>query len=603
MALWANLLALGVAALITYLWMIRGFFSALLHLVCVVIAGAIAFAVWEPLAHLILNKAPHKGFLGFLGEGAWGIALILPFALSLAVLRMIVDKMVPANANTEKTMNVVGGGICGLGSGILTSGILVIGGGMLWVNSGNGFIGYKRLTFDSTSGQLRTTGHLWLRFDELTAGFYGKLSQTTLATEQALGTLYPRLADVPGAMQLSLDKGRGRITLATKDFSLVSRYTVGVDINGRPFDGANPAEYLRDSFNTNDDPVTDRNGENLLKSGAYLAGYTVRYNSTARENGSGQVVSSVGQVRLVCENADGDAREMFPVAIVCRTAQAEVILARHRYKGEFYPASTTESQPTMIYEFVVPSGFSPAWLYVKNVRVDVRSGDYHRYTSQHDRERAIRDLSILEESRRVFDESKAVTVNVNANNLRALGITISDRLPRVTIQDGRQGALTVNDRKQITDGEQSYGSNELPNARDIDKALRIDTFAVTAGNGMVQLLMTPSNQVTAPACNLLVSPLVDAPKDLPIDLIDENGTSYACIGYLYGDRRRVTIRYTRSDRLDGLLDLPTVPTRSRSDQEITLLFEATLDAKIVALAIGDSIYTKFGDGFTVTRRP
>ena len=49
-----SLIALGVVAGLGYLWATRGFFSALLNLICVVIAGAVAFGLWEPVAFLIL---------------------------------------------------------------------------------------------------------------------------------------------------------------------------------------------------------------------------------------------------------------------------------------------------------------------------------------------------------------------------------------------------------------------------------------------------------------------------------------------------------------------------------------------------------------------
>ena len=76
---------------ITWVWLNRGFFNAFVHMLCTIAAGAIAFAFWEPLAYLIMGLSPDKGFLTFLGYIAWGTGLILPFAVSLIVLRFATD--------------------------------------------------------------------------------------------------------------------------------------------------------------------------------------------------------------------------------------------------------------------------------------------------------------------------------------------------------------------------------------------------------------------------------------------------------------------------------------------------------------------------------
>lgn len=83
--------AILVVLLSGYVWMLRGFFSALLHLVCTVAAGAIAFGFWEVLANLLLDQG------GALENSAWGIGLALPFALSLIPIRIVFDKLIPAN--------------------------------------------------------------------------------------------------------------------------------------------------------------------------------------------------------------------------------------------------------------------------------------------------------------------------------------------------------------------------------------------------------------------------------------------------------------------------------------------------------------------------
>ena len=51
-----NIILLGLIGLIAYWWANQGLFSAILHLLCVIVAGAVAFGVWEPLVYGLLLK-------------------------------------------------------------------------------------------------------------------------------------------------------------------------------------------------------------------------------------------------------------------------------------------------------------------------------------------------------------------------------------------------------------------------------------------------------------------------------------------------------------------------------------------------------------------
>ena len=65
----------------------EGFFSAVVHLTCVIVAGALAFAFWEPLAHVMLGTG--------MREWAWGVSLLLIFCLLLFILRLVCNLVVP----------------------------------------------------------------------------------------------------------------------------------------------------------------------------------------------------------------------------------------------------------------------------------------------------------------------------------------------------------------------------------------------------------------------------------------------------------------------------------------------------------------------------
>src|SRR5262245_33614283 len=100
-----------------YLWCTRGFYSALINLVCVLVGGAVAFGLWETIAYTLLDKGSGGDLLS---SSAWGIALALPFAGTVAVLRAITDKVLGANVKIPDAANYVGGGLCGAAAGIIT---------------------------------------------------------------------------------------------------------------------------------------------------------------------------------------------------------------------------------------------------------------------------------------------------------------------------------------------------------------------------------------------------------------------------------------------------------------------------------------------------
>src|ERR1043165_2747152 len=136
-----SLVAIAVVGVVGYIWCTRGFYSSFLNMVCVIIAGAIAFAFWEQVALKLMEMSPQQGLMSFLGSNAWGLSLALVFAASLAILRAIVDATLRANATCSTVADYVGGGVCGAISGILSSGILVISIGYMRLDTE--FMGYQ----------------------------------------------------------------------------------------------------------------------------------------------------------------------------------------------------------------------------------------------------------------------------------------------------------------------------------------------------------------------------------------------------------------------------------------------------------------------------
>ena len=115
-----NLLVIGFAGLIAYWWANQGLYSSVLHLVCVICAGVLAFATWEPVAGIFAGMPSLLAY-------SKGIGLLLPFAVYLFVLRLLADKLAPDNLNFPHWANLSLGGVFGVASGVLTVGISLIG--------------------------------------------------------------------------------------------------------------------------------------------------------------------------------------------------------------------------------------------------------------------------------------------------------------------------------------------------------------------------------------------------------------------------------------------------------------------------------------------
>ena len=211
-----NALAILFALLSVYWFAFKeGFFSGLVHLVCVVVAGALTFAFWEPLALSLLNSSSTR-------EWAWGLSLLGLFSVFLFLLRLTANFAIPEKINFPNLADMIGGGIMGAGSGILTVGMLMLGVGFLPV----GDLGGVGLLRDG-SGQPTAKGTL-APFASMTERFYAGLSRGAFAPMTNAGNLannYPGIAKQAWSLQRDTDeKGRIELTAAPNDLTIGTPY-------------------------------------------------------------------------------------------------------------------------------------------------------------------------------------------------------------------------------------------------------------------------------------------------------------------------------------------------------------------------------------------
>ena len=175
------------------MWSTYGLFSALVHLGLVIVAGTLAFALWEPLAYGV--------FFSFLPSAAWGVSLLTAFIAILLVLRLVTDKLIRGTLKLHRVADQVGGGAAGLLSGVLTAGMLLLGVGFMPLPPA--IAGFQPYEVQS-NGQVapRPGGALWVPADSLTARLFTSLSGGAFSSSTPLVSYVPDLAEAASLFRL-----------------------------------------------------------------------------------------------------------------------------------------------------------------------------------------------------------------------------------------------------------------------------------------------------------------------------------------------------------------------------------------------------------------
>lgn len=572
--MYLNVFVIVVVLFIAYMWAAQGLFSSLLHLLCTVVAGAVAFGVWEPLVNNFL--------LGMRQDIAWGVGLLGPFVITLAALRFATDRLIPANLDLDQISNFVGGAVFGLGSGLITAGMLVISFGFM--STSVNFLGFQRVDFDRT-GSVVADSSLWIPADRLTTDFYEFLSTTGFSTPTPLAVRHPDVDTQAGAIRLTFDDS-SRNTLLRSDFEIVGKYQVTAPTL---------RELTQDSFSVTDegDPLPQQvvtiEGQ-APPNGSTIHGYTIRFLAGARED-HGQIVIGPGQMRLICRTDEDSAIAVHPSAVISQAEGASRQAARFRFDApDVYVASVGgANESTMAFEFIVPPGAQPVDLLVKNIRVPVRRVPDLAAAPEDgfdpmERDQAIRQGALLQGETAELDTSDATVVTTPPDQRRDPDFEVSNRLGRA-FNVGSRGSLQVDEDNQITGGRHTLSSDAF--GQGINRDLRVESFRPAPGTEMVKVNIALDSKLSIFGRSLQMAQDV-----LPPTLIDTIGQRYQAIGYIYTESSGTEIRYTPGDPLRGLREIPTL-SRSRPDQQLQLLFLVSEGVEISTFALGNKAMYEF----------
>ncbi|MEO1007207.1 MAG: hypothetical protein AAFX79_01415 [Planctomycetota bacterium] len=599
-------IALVGVLIFTWVWVIRGFFSAFLHLLCVLAAGAVAFAVYEPLTVLLLTQAPERGIGTILRDTAHGISLGVSFAASLAVLRALVDKAVPANLKFNDTVEYVGAGVCGLATAIVTMGILTLSLGMMRFGPGTPTqtLVYTEEGSGARGSLVRNTSPIRPYVDEWTASLYEWASRGSLATSQPLARWHPDFHELGSAMRITYD-GKSRNASRPDEFEVVRWYSLGNAETGGPI-----TQLMTDRWRDTQQRVIGLDGREISR--GYLAGVVLKMDPSAREISAGaKVVVGNSQVRLVTENkATGATRAYHPSAVISQAEGDDPSLVRFRYDSdELFIASVGGSgEPVMVFEFAVEPGFHPIAIYFRGARQQLSGEPGAEYDSPVQRDNAVGTLGLAAINLAELDDSYSVELATTrgrqvlqpADYHVYLQNAFAGR--RTTLKKGQEQGLEVEqlDSRRggyvVVGGVSQFLTSSLQSAF-VEPNLRVVGFAEPTDIRTVQVDVGRDSPL---ALNGRVFQEVSG--DAAPVLVDDRGQVYPPVGYTCQEDQYTYIGFTPGQPIARLGALPFNVSTSKATQDVRLVYRVSTRVNVVAMVAGDKLVATWEPGIEITSR-
>ena len=586
--------AILLIVFIALAWLRYGFWSAFLHMFCVIVAGALAFAAWEPVAMLLLGAGQE-----WLADMAWSVGLVMPFIIILLLLRVACDKLVPANLKFPSTADIVGGLACGVVSGVISSGILTIG--MGYLRFGPEFLGYQPIVYNNAGGSLIRGSNLLLPVDRITAGLYAGLSEGSFrpVSGESLAKWRPDPVSFGGLLRTNFEDGSAKHIVTAEGVKLLRRYQ---------FTSDKLEDLLTDTIDPLDPAARTRRHEFSYLDGtkpaagqSQIEGYVVNFEAAAKE-ASGQIIVGAGQVQLVVLADPEDATSATPIqplAVISQATGDKATLGRWRFDSAnvFIASNSAQASATMAFEFVVPKAAKPLALYVKGVRFNVSAMEpAAKYSSQSERDSAVRNRSILSATNTArLNRTGAVQFRMNTPNQSGTSeplIQLRDSLPfNMSLQkDILKGLLTPDGGNAVSGGGLAKFSREDLKTQGLDAKLVVRKFEQSDDSRIVQVIVDKRNATWGLLSDIAAN--VDRAK--PPQLIDANGAAYQAVGYAYQLGNETWLYFNPAGPLQSQFDqeMPAL-SRSQPDQQLILVFRVARGVKISSFALGEQVIADF----------
>ena len=190
-----NVFALLFVLGITFMNSMFGLYSGLINLFSCVLSAAVAFGFFEPLNNLFVQSFHlHPAYTE-------PFALVLPFAVTLLVLRLLADNLIRGNVRVPMYVDWAGGAVCGFFIAQICVGVMTLS--FLLLPWGGRVAMYQPIERDSDNATDPDTGRvhfnekqLWLQSDRFTVALIDLLGKGSLSNwvdekRNDLATVYP----------------------------------------------------------------------------------------------------------------------------------------------------------------------------------------------------------------------------------------------------------------------------------------------------------------------------------------------------------------------------------------------------------------------------
>lgn len=520
-----NLAIIGLVLLIAYWWANEGLFSALLHLVCVITAGAIALSFWEPITMAIMSGG---GFDNY----AWGIVLIGLFTVSLVCLRAASDKLVPANLKFPDWANYGVGGLVGACAGIITIGICLIGSG--FVQSTNAIMEYRGTGRDENNrAEITKIGdQLWLDVMQLTSQFYGTLSVGTLYPDISGAPLLqynPNLNELSTLVRDTYQNGKGQLALAP-DAAKVTRVAISPD------------------------------GMIVIQ---------VSFNTKAKDFG-GQLILASSQVRLIGDASGTSSPDIhYPVAWKQEVKDAGERVFKFDDMSHYATSVPGRTESGIKFAFDTrDTSFLPKFIQIRGTRLELPTGDPVVLSS----------LAVGQfRGKQISNEEILNARDPLGKDIQHL-VDSTSKIRKLRISmNGLPATIEVNEEMYFISGT----LNTLWTRQGVKSGLAIKGIKADEGTAIVQLNVSAGTNAEFQDLLPIISP------DSAVVFIDDEGHQYEPIGYYLGDGKKMNLSLTPGTPIRRMGDLPIHQLTSSSSKSLTLIFQITEGVSLKEFRVGD----------------
>jgi hypothetical protein len=526
----------ALIALIAYWWSAQGFFSSVQFCLCTLCAGALALALWEPGAHLMLRG-------GFFDNYAWGLSLGGQFIIYLLLARVISERFVPANMRFHPLLDKLGGAVFGLAAGILCIGMTGIAVGFVQsTNEVLGFRGFVRNQANSAQpNRMNTMAPLPdpMKLTETvynTLGGRGGMGAFRPFSALGLAKLQPNLTDVAfGLHRDTWSAGVGRTAVAP----------TGVTLDGFWFD----------------DKYSAADGQ----PGAYAVGVTFGSNTY---DGGEQFIMTGAQARLLSTKNRAVA---FPLQWTQDGAQAgrELFPFDDTANHVTSAPGTQSAKVVLVFPAAVFAGQVPDYVLLKGLRIRLPEPQGKSMATVLEVEGGSSSSSAPMD----FSSAREVPAGAdgidNVNSVSPLQLNLNN-IGTFVAFEGKKSNL-------LKQGDYEFPKGGFSTAA---KSGAIKGFFAPDGTAIIRL------NVTRGKAAVDLHELKRQFKEKPLVLVDANGRTFQPIGFFWQQKDKVRVRLDATKPITKLEDLPNVS--SSGDQTLHLIFAPTVNAVIKGVSVGDS---------------